>query len=419
MTDIIKQELMEVINQGNATFFIGTGVSVGATYNTANGQYASWVGLIKNGIDYVVAKRIRDDVWKQQQLEDLAQNEAESYIAVATEVETALKSRNEYADWLRQSVGSLKAEHTNVLNELVQLTQNNRVMTTNYDDLLENTLGWPTVDWTDPKAFQRAMLGLDDAVMHLHGHWQNPNSVVFGQTSYDDVASDAHTQFLFRNIIQSRSLVFVGCGETLFDYNVGRALKDAIDEADILNLTHYWLVLNKELDALQQRLDNEFGKNHRIRILPYGNKHSELGPFLAGCRVGNIIIAVGHGINKAVDVYNELQQKVRDGSKALKTLKDEFNEDMQDDWTRLANKLGVTKRQKRNWDKGNEAAEIWDWLAERKRLHELPELLDEIERTTWAEKLRKHPLFKTFCQMEFKEIQTENFSQVSLPHPTS
>ena len=49
------------------------------------------------------------------------------------------------------------------------------IVTTNYDDLLEQSLGLASVDWCDPPAMQQALVGTDRAVVHLHGYWRRPS----------------------------------------------------------------------------------------------------------------------------------------------------------------------------------------------------------------------------------------------------
>jgi hypothetical protein len=62
----------------------------------------------------------------------------------------------------------------------------------------------------------------------------------------------------------------------------------------------------------------------------------------------------------------------------------EFQERLLDDWSSLAIAVGIEPYQRRRLTKGHEASEIWDWLAVRGRLGELPGKLTMIDREDLA-----------------------------------
>ena len=69
-----------------------------------------------------------------------------------------------------------------------------------------------------------------------------------------------------------KSFIFVGCGDTTDDPNFGALLKWSQKVFHSSEILHYRLALNSEVQKVQ--------KNHlpeeRIRVLGYGNKHSDL-----------------------------------------------------------------------------------------------------------------------------------------------
>jgi SIR2-like domain len=93
------------------------------------------------------------------------------------------------------------------------------VATTNYDGLVEEVTGWPVVTWRDGVRVQRVLRGDERAVVHLHGYWGDPVSVVLGVRSYEAVLGDAAAQGLQRAVAGMRSLLFVGFGAGLADPN--------------------------------------------------------------------------------------------------------------------------------------------------------------------------------------------------------
>ena len=82
--------------------------------------------------------------------------------------------------------------------------------------------------YLDHALAERVVTGRDKGVLHLHGFWRNPESLVFGAGSYERIRSDSHTQAILRAIRTLKTIVFVGCGYGgLSDPNLGRLLKSA------------------------------------------------------------------------------------------------------------------------------------------------------------------------------------------------
>ena len=60
------------------------------------------------------------------------------------------------------------------------------------------------------------------------------------------------------------------------------------------------------------------------------------------------------------------------------------------DWPDLADVVGVPSSDMRRFRPGDEAREVWDWLAGRGRIGDLPAALDEIGRPELARLLRSY-----------------------------
>ncbi len=65
-------------------------------------------------------------------------------------------------------------------------------------------------------------------------------------------------------------------------------------------------------------------------------------------------------------------------------IKTEFCDRLGDDWRILADYLEIKSSEKNRWDRGLEARAIWEWLERRKRLEELPGILQDIDRNDLA-----------------------------------
>ena len=174
----------------------------------------------------------------------------------------------------------LKAERRDVLEALRDLKV--ALATTNYDGLIEEVTNLPAVTWMDGAKVERVVRGDEPGVVHLHGYWDRPESVILGIRSYEQVLGDAHAQTMQQAIRSLKTLLFVGCREGLLDPNFGALLKWSAKVFAGSEYRHFLLTRESEVTALQnQRLVGE-----RIVVLSYGNDFGDLAPFLRGLRTG-------------------------------------------------------------------------------------------------------------------------------------
>ena len=152
-----------------------------------------------------------------------------------------------------------------------------RFATTNYDGLIEQALpGLEAVTWRDGEKVQQAIGGDRRAVVHLHGYWDEPESVVLGIRSYDAVMGSETAQALQRALVLTSSLLLVGVGAGLEDPNF-EALRGWL--AAVLpgsRYQHYRLVSESEVDDATRV--HAIGEN--VRVVCYGATHADLAPFL-------------------------------------------------------------------------------------------------------------------------------------------
>ena len=71
---------------------------------------------------------------------------------------------------------------------------------------------------------ERVLRREEKGVAHLHGYFRQPESVVLGSRSYDDVLRDEHAQAILRTLVLRDRLLFVGFGAGLSDPNFGNLL---------------------------------------------------------------------------------------------------------------------------------------------------------------------------------------------------
>jgi tetratricopeptide (TPR) repeat protein len=262
--------LRDEIARGQVLAIIGAGVSIGAT---GNARAASWTGLLHDGVDFCVGQN-QTTRWAERARGDIEDGDL---LAAAEKISSVLRapSGGPFRTWLRESVGALEAKDLSVLETLRDLKI--PLATTNYDSLLEEVTGLPPVTWRDGSRIERVIRGDEDGIFHIHGHWDDPGSVVLGIRSYEKVQQDPHTQAVLAALRTLRTLVFIGCGDGLADPNFGPFLTWTRQVFGVATeYPHYQLCRAGEEAGLRP----QHPADEPIVLLAYGPDHSDLVPFL-------------------------------------------------------------------------------------------------------------------------------------------
>jgi hypothetical protein len=269
-----EDDLREAIAARRAFVVVGTGVSLAATQGAPT---AGWQGLLRHGVQWCEA--LRPDLgagWGRLR-QQIDSGKARSLLAAAERVEKEIRKAGdgELRRWLREAVGGLEAKDREILDALTDLDL--PIATTNYDSLLEEATGLPPVTWRSPEKVLEMLRGERRAILHLHGHWDEPESVVLGVRSYDGLRAQSPAQVLQQAMALYSSLVFVGCGAGLADPNLGALLDWLREHFSGAVHRHYRLALEGDLPALARQ-----HRGSRVVAVPYGTDHGELASFLRG-----------------------------------------------------------------------------------------------------------------------------------------
>jgi hypothetical protein len=237
-------------------------------------SYTSWDGLIKDGFDYLVDQGyLSADKMAITHGRAFAESgDVESLLIAATILKRQLEQRSQYATWLKSVFGTLgeDVKSITILDALKALHDNKAVLlTTNYDDILDKHCGLPSFDTSLPKHVQDFRAGTD-GVFHIHGCYENSEAVVLDITDYFAVQQSENVRELMRNLLLSKTVLFVGCGEGVHDPNFHALLKWAGDQTKGRPNKH--VVLLRKGDPPS----HDF-----LRGLEYGPNFSDLGPFLS------------------------------------------------------------------------------------------------------------------------------------------
>ncbi|HSK75940.1 MAG TPA: SIR2 family protein [Thermoanaerobaculia bacterium] len=272
------EDLRKEIAKGRVLAIVGAGVSMGATKNAPT---ASWTGLLENGVDRCLAvAQPLPKGWEKRVLAEIRSGDMDDLLSAAEKISRKLgfPDGGNYRTWLRDAVGTLRAEDRPVLEALRDLGI--PLATTNYDGLLEEVTGLPAVTWREGAKVERVIRGDEKAILHLHGCWDKPESVILGGSSYEGIRRDAHAQNILRTLRTVQTLLFIGCGEGLSDPNMGGLLQWSREVFAGSEYSHYRLCRASEAPDLHKR----HPKEERIIVLPYGPDHTDLAPFLRSLR---------------------------------------------------------------------------------------------------------------------------------------
>ncbi|MBV9124320.1 MAG: SIR2 family protein, partial [Planctomycetes bacterium] len=208
---------------------VGAGISMGAT----SASHASLVGLLKHGLKHLVTTGVFTERWGNELSDSLnaafSPFDLDKVLQHAELVEQNLRIREEaFAEWLRAAFRDFKVQpgKNQTFDALRDLQQAGAlVLTTNYDNLLSEVTGVPPVTWEEHADFLQVINRRRSGILHIHGHWKRPTSVVLGKSSYERIVGDPDFQTAFKCLLLQWSWLFVGCGDGLDDPNLGPLLE--------------------------------------------------------------------------------------------------------------------------------------------------------------------------------------------------
>ena len=283
------------LRKGLVVTVTGTGVSVAACGNQEIDGFkvATWTGLIAHGLKHCMDLGLVD----QHELEDLESKLEATDVGAMVEVAELVtkrlmrRSRGTYLGWLKDTVGSLTPSEPEILKAIHAIP--GLTATLNYDDLLEKATARVSCTWTNSEGIQGVLRREGPAsILHLHGCWNEPESVVFGLGSYNQVKDHSHTQALLRHLLLGCTVLFVGCGSTFADPNFSSLIEWGKEALKDVAPRHFLLCRSSEL----KRFQVELAGAPWLQLVAYGDYHSDLLPFLTDLAEGTAVMgATGRG----------------------------------------------------------------------------------------------------------------------------
>jgi tetratricopeptide (TPR) repeat protein len=274
MPQQLLDDLLDDLAKGSVMVMAGTGVSIQAS--GGDQPCASWDGLILDGIDHCVQTNLLPAKEADRLRARLQGKNVDERLKVAEKISKTLQAGGigEFRRWLKESVGRLELRQPAIIDAIHDLGV--PVGTTNYDDFLTRNRGLEAVPWTDGPAVLELIHGDRQGVLHFHGYYDEPESVVLGVRSYQKLLKSGVAQAIQQAVTMGRTLLFVGCGDGLSDPNFGTLLDWIAELFGDAVYRHYCLCRESEKDTLQKR----YPPGKRLFYIAYGKDYADLVPFL-------------------------------------------------------------------------------------------------------------------------------------------
>lgn len=315
-TESTLSDLSGAFAEARVTLVVGTGLSMSASGGAPG---ANWTGFLRESIQWATENISAAEDWAptvEAVLETaLKTSDTSMLISAASMVANKIEEQGEQAklNWLRQTVGALPLISTDLSKALGRLKC--PILTTNYDTLIEQATGRASAAWTSSSDLQKVMSRISNAVGHLHGVWEQVDSVVLSEADYARVLQSAPLQALQQAASSVTSLVYIGVGDGLDDPNFSRLLSWHRSTFPTSVVPHFRLCRDSELASLTQTHGSD-----NIRPVSYGASWEDLPAFLEQFFPSDAAVSIRQ--NHVQLVRDALTARVRDLSIVCEKLGD-------------------------------------------------------------------------------------------------
>lgn len=283
MDEGVLRHLKDAAERGRLIPFIGAG------FSSAVAGMPSWSGLVLASKHFTATNtaaigRSPDELQDAHERADSLAAEGRLTDAFGV-VQDLLGGRDgsAYATFLEEAFGRPSIQDAQLLDGLAALGAP-LLATTNYDSILEDLLlaqsgdGWAT--WDDS---ERAigLLRRGRGVIHLHGRYDHPTSVILSSADYMSIrrSHQSALKHLSSVLFYSGTLLFLATSlDGVTDPHLGEILKEfgRISKADPLRTPRHVILTRGEPSAADRVKYRDLG----IEAISYGTDHADLPKFL-------------------------------------------------------------------------------------------------------------------------------------------
>ncbi|APR83466.1 Hypothetical protein A7982_08815 [Minicystis rosea] len=280
MTTSHEDDLRADLAQGHVVCIAGAGVSLAAAAGgpARHPDPLTWAGLLDRGVHECckLCPDDLDDAWAQRQRDLIASRHIDERNSAADHIGGWLGAPDggDFGRWLRECFEDIPLCDSCVPDALAALGV--PLLTTQIDDLLDRATGQPAVTWRDHARVERVLRGSEQAIVHLRGVFERPDTVVLGTRAFERLWHDPSAQALQQAFRALRTVIFVGADDLLEDPNLRALITWSRSVFKGSETRHYLLCRTSEREALQRRHPIE----ERLFALPYGDSQADLAVFL-------------------------------------------------------------------------------------------------------------------------------------------
>lgn len=211
-------ELRAAIEGKRVTVVLGAGVTIAATAGSSIDL--SWPGVLRDAITHAESHAFLPAGWSSTAIDDLdmaVSGYPENYPIVAEKVVKALGGRTSpsFRRWLRERFSGIEVTNTDLITAIARLHL--PLTTTNFDGCVEKVTSRQASTWLEPSTVQATLQGEDDSIVHLHGFWRHPESIVFDSESYGVISNSTAAEAVLKAFAVAKSFLFIGVGAGVRD----------------------------------------------------------------------------------------------------------------------------------------------------------------------------------------------------------
>ncbi len=273
------EELLQAIRERRLVVLTGAGFSRFASGDpTIDGhKVASWEGLLRHGYEYCVRNNLHR-AESTRVIELQLQEKGTPHLIGAAQTILSWLDRgpgNHRHKWLDCSIGKLNLIRPELVEALRTISP--VLVTLNYEDLLEQGTHYPAVNWRQYDLIARVIRReVEPHIIHLHGFWKDPESLVADHYSYRDLCKNIPAQNFMTDLFVYHRMLFVGCRGTFEDPNFTGVIKYISENYRDCSHRHYVLCRDAEISDFNSLLE----PTNILEPLEYGNSYEDLLGFL-------------------------------------------------------------------------------------------------------------------------------------------
>lgn len=266
----LPMDLKKALQSHSVTVIAGAGISRAAA------GLKGWDSALKSAVTFLNERGVT--LKSLNTVETLVDEGL--YEAAAQVIEQLLNDINGKSDFLRRQFNiDASAIRDRALIEAIWRIAGQVVFTTNYDRLFQmcGPSGVETVTWQDPNKLLAALRG-ESSVVHLHGVYNVPDSVVFSASDYTRLSMD-DTYRSFGQALWTRGpLLFIGSSPSgISDMDFSRLFAWGRQVAPQSPYTSYTLQLEGSMEPDMKRV---LYSKYKVEVIEYGSDYADLRPFL-------------------------------------------------------------------------------------------------------------------------------------------